>query len=228
MEATSYYFHLWSKYGRSYGEAAIGMLKHPHWVAGDILFNISLYKNLLAWAFLPLLSPVTLVALPPIAVLATTSSPLLKAFGLYYGVLLAPIFFTATAHALSRFSVQRRRMLAGLVLALCCFLGGSFLRFPSADPAFPEWRRQAAVITGALPGEKEIWVQSGMLPYLDYDTHWRRIDSLSSLPKPGVPLVFYRGLKADSIEVSPEEIPSRLTALGYRKFFEQGALQIYR
>lgn len=231
MEAASFYFSLWQKYGDSYGAAVLGMLKHPHWVAADIFLNPALYKNLLAWGFLPLASPLGLIALPPIAIMATaTGSPVVRSFGLYYGIVLVPIFFVATAHTLARFrSLPRRRGMAWMLLALAAFVGGSFLRFPKPSPEFAAWRSVGAQIEAKLGEEPAIWVQSGFLPYLPYGTRWRRIDTFSTLPPAGKgPLVFYRSLKGDSIEFPWEQFEARLGEKGYRKILDDGPLAIYR
>jgi uncharacterized membrane protein len=231
MGTPSLYFFLWEKYGTSYGQVAVSMLKHPHWVAADVFLNPSLYKNLLPWGFLPLASPLGLIAFPPAAILSTaTAYPPMRSFGLYYGIVLVPIFFAAAAHTLGRFrSVQRRWQAAWLLFGLSAFVGGAFLRFPAPKPDFAQWLSVGAKIEEALPGEKLIWVQSGLLPYLPYGTQWRRIDNIASLPPAGNgPLAFFRTLKADSIEVPWEQIEDRLAAKGYRKVAEEGDLRLFR
>jgi uncharacterized membrane protein len=229
LHTPAFYFAFWQRYGASYGEVARTMLTHPHWVLADLVLNPALYKNLLPWSFLPLASPLGLTALVPALVLSTASVTQ-RGFGLYYGIVLVPIFFTAAAEVLGRFqNTKRRHSLAIVMLGLSAFVGGSFLRFPQPSEDFVLWRRASETINKVVPSAQLVWVQSGLLPYLPYETRWRRIESVSSLPPAkNDALVFYRGLKTDSIEVPWERLDAKLAEHGYRKIHDDGRLLIFR
>ena len=220
------YLTVWLRYGSSYKEVALGMLTHPHWVFADLFLNPAFYKNLLPWGFLPLASPFGLMALPPALVLATGNGPA-HTFGLYYGIVLVPFLFLAAAHVLGK--IQRRRRVAAAMLAASVFIGGSFLRFPAPSPEFPRWREAGSLIHRWAPEASEIWVQGGMLPYLPYETTWRRLDRLEQLPPPGSGVVaIYRGLGLGMLELGGAELADRLQALGYREMQREGALSLFR
>lgn len=223
-QAAFYYLPMWGKYGGSFKEIAMGMATHPHWVAWDIVGNKDLYKNLLPWAFLPLLSPFGLLALPPIAVSATAAG-VQKSFGLYYGIVLVPIFFFAAAHALSRF--RRRREIALVALALSAFVGGSYLRLPPPLPFYDELRIDAES-AAKLPAGEIVYVQSGFLPFLPYQARWRRIDGVAELPPAGRGIVvLYDGLAQGSLPLPPAELRAHLLALGYGESV-QGRMRVYQ
>lgn len=220
------YLTVWLRYGTSYKEVALNMLTHPHWVFADLFLNPAFYKNLLPWGFLPLASPLGLVALPPALVLATGTGPA-HTFGLYYGIVLVPFLFLAAAHVLGR--IRRRWRVAAAMLAASVFIGGSYLRFPAPSPEFPRWREAGALIREWAPAAKEVWVQGGMLPYLPYETSWRRIDRLEQLPAPGAGIIaIYRGLGNGMLDLGGAELGDRLRALGYREVQREGNLSLFQ
>ncbi len=197
-----YYFTMWANYGSSFQEVIWKMLTHPHWVISDIFSNKALYKNLLPWAFLPFTHLAGIMALAPLAV-SSTSSGVQKGFGLYYGIILVPIFFYISCLALEK--KKRKIFWVGFGLICSLFVGGGFLKFPKPLEYWGELE-SAVKKTAGIEGQT-VWVQSGMLPFLPYETRWRRIDGLNQLTNPEVvEVVFFEGLEKSTVLESPNEL----------------------
>ncbi len=207
-----YYFTMWARYGNSFSEVLWQMISHPHWVIADIIGNKALYKNLLPWAFMPAFHPMGLLALAPVAV-SSTASGVQSGFGLYYGIILVPLFFYASC----RFLEKSRKKTQWLCVALLfsAFVGGSYLRFPAPLPFLNN-----VLLVGPKIQEiksEEVWVQSGLLPFLPYNSRWRRIDGLEQLTKlERGDAVFFSGLEQSTVQQSPEEISRLLLENGFR------------
>jgi uncharacterized membrane protein len=219
-----YYFTMWAKYGSSFQEVIVNMLKHPHWVISDVVFNKALYKNLLPWAFLPLMHPFGLMALAPVVV-SSTALGVQKGFGLYYGVVLLPIFFFVSCAALKNSKFIWR----WLALALCCsfFVGGSYFRFPKPQEFLPEITLTAEKISAEK--SKEIWVQSGLLPFLDYGTNWRRLDAMEQLAMhSSAEVVLFEGLEQSSLSGDAQQIDSALEEKGFHLVERSGRFRRYK
>jgi uncharacterized membrane protein len=220
-----YYLPMWARYGHSFREVALAMITHPHRVAWDILSNKDLYKNLLPWGFLPVFSPFGVLSLVPLAV-ASAASGVQRSLGLYYGIVLVPIFFFSTLPVLAR--SRHRRTIALVLLALGAFVGGSYLRFFSPLPFYPELQNAAEKLAAGNPGET-VYVQSGLLPFLTYDTRWRRIDSLDQIPPAGTASVaLFDGLSQGSVAVSFGNLGRELESKGYHLKEKAGRLRWYR
>ena len=186
-----YYLPMWSKYGNTFSEIAWGFLSHPHWVAQDVILNKDLYKNLLPWLFMPILSPMGLLAAFPVFV-SSTAAGAQRSFGLYYGIVLVPCFFFATAYFLRGKAWQRKGALACFLVA--AFVGGSYFHFPQPLPRLETLRKASASVSNLAAG-KRIFVQSGLLPFLAYQNTWERLDSMRQIPDLGKAYVaLYPGL----------------------------------
>lgn len=218
-----YYLPFWASYGKTFGEVIWTMLTHPHWVIWDIVSNKAIYKNLLQWGFLPVFSPLGALALPSIAV-SSTAVGTQRALGLYYGIVLTPIFFFSAALVLAR--IRRRRAVALAVLALSAFVGGSFLRLSRPLPFFAEVKSGAEMV-GRIEGK--VFVQSGLLPYLPYQTNWQRIDSVKEIPPAGTATVaLFEGLHQGSMEGGLADMEAKLRGLGYRRASSPGRLMVFQ
>lgn len=219
-----YYLPMWAKYGHTFSEVARSMFSHPHWVAADVIFNKDLYKNLMAWGFLPLLNPVGAIMAAPVVV-SSTAAGVQKSFGLYYGIVLVPIFFFASARFLQK--KRRARLIAAGVLCVGAFVGGSFLRFPAPLPFLGEIREAAAKLS--LGSEEKVIVQSGLLPFLPYEKRWQRFDGLDEIgPAGNSSVVLFAGLSLGSLPGGWELVEPNLLAKGYRLVEISGRLRIYR
>lgn len=197
-----YYFTMWASYGSNFQEVIWKMLTHPHWVLSDIFSNKALYKNLLPWAFLPFTHFAGLLALAPLAV-SSTASGVQKGFGLYYGIILVPIFFYISCIALEK--KKRKNYWIGFGLICSLFVGGGYLKFPKPIEFWTEV--ESAVQKTVATEEKTVWVQSGLLPFLPYEVRWRRIDGLNQLMNPEVvEVVFFEGLEMSTVSESTKEV----------------------
>jgi uncharacterized membrane protein len=221
--AAPYYLPMWARYGGTFREVAWQMATHPHQVAWDLLSNKDLYKNLLQWGGLPALSPLGAIALPP-ALVSSTASGVQRALGLYYGIVLVPVFFFASAHFLA--NRKRRRELAALALALGAFVGGSYLRFPK-PLSFKGEVHLAANTLSQLEGE--VFVQSGLLPFLPYQVNWRRIDKLDQVPaRPGTTVALFEGLSVWPLDLGPAALGAALATRGFELKESSGRLKLYQ
>jgi uncharacterized membrane protein len=222
--AAPYYLPFWANYGKTFGEVVWTMLSHPHWVAWDIVSNKAIYKNLLQWGFLPVFSPMGALALPSIAV-SSTALGVQRSFGLYYGIVLSPIFFFSTALVLAR--MRKRRIVATLaVLALSAFVGGSFLRLRHPLPYLGEVKGAAEMVSRI---EGQVLVQSGLLPYLPYRSNWRRLDGVKDIPPAGSAVVaLFEGLHQGSLEMNLGDLEKRLMGMGYKRISSPGRLAVFQ
>jgi uncharacterized membrane protein len=219
-----YYFTMWAKYGSSFQEVILNMIKHPHWVISDLVLNKALYKNLLPWAFLPLMHPFGFIALAPLVV-SSTALGVQSGFGLYYGIVLVPIFFFVSCIALK----NSKYLWRWLAVALCCsaFIGGSYFRFPKALEFLPEVESMAKKL--ALENSKEVWVQSGLLPFLEYDDRWRRLDSIDQLnSRSSAEVVLFEGLEQSSLTGDARQLDSALEEKGFHLVERTGRYRRYK
>lgn len=219
-----YYFTMWSNYGSNFQEVIWKMATHPHWVLSDIFLNKALYKNLLPWAFVPFTHLAGLVALAPLAV-SSTATGVQKGFGLYYGIILVPIFFYVSCVALEK--RKNRQYWIGLGLVMSLFVGGSYLKFPSKLDFYSEI--ESAVEKTVRSSSETIWVQSGLLPFLPYETRWKRVDGLSQLIQQNrVEAIFFEGLEKSTVVEDSSKIDQTLKNAGFLLVESSGRWKKYR
>jgi uncharacterized membrane protein len=169
------YAHFWAGYGDTPARALVGMITHPLRVFESTATS-GVFRTVEPYLFLPFVGwRWALGTLPIVAVYGASSNEQIRAFGIYYAIVLVPFF--ALAASAGAFTLARRivaneghaRLAAGAVVLLGPLLVGSGHRGYSLRP----WREEVRAVPEALAslaGEPRILVQSGLFPHAGYDT----------------------------------------------------------
>lgn len=188
-QARPAYAHFWGNYGDTPASAMVGMLRHP-WTVLAAATGSGIFKTLQPHLFLPLVGWRWAVGLfPLVALYGASANEQVRAFGIYYAIVLVPFLVIATAMgALSlirRFFVHGRnaQLAAAAIVLLGALLVGSGSRGYSLRP----WRKEVAAVPDALArlrDEPVVLVQSGLFPHAGYD---ERVELLTpeTLQDPG-------------------------------------------
>jgi uncharacterized membrane protein len=148
--------------------------------------------NLFApWLFLPLLSPLVLVALPTIGERFLADKPAFWAQGFHYSLVIAPILAFAAIDATARLRRRlsgRAREVAPVALAAAILLAGVYFSFGRLKP-LDELRRYTSAAHAAeirdcldtIPPDASVSATSALVPHL---SHRRRIYQLDERPIP--------------------------------------------
>lgn len=171
------YASFWSNYGPTPVEALWGMARHPAAVlwatASSGFFRHVLSPHL----FLPLVGWRWTMGLVPIVVIyGASANPQLRAYGLYYSVVVMPflaIGAAAGAIAIARWwsgHSARAHAVAAVLLVAGALLVGSTSEGYSLRPWKSELTQVPAAIR-ALPSNQLILVQSGLYPFAGYEAH---------------------------------------------------------
>lgn len=141
----------------------------PYKNVGFNLFNI--FAPLL---FVPFLSPFILLAVPPIAILALSKSPIMHGFGLHYAANILPFLFLAFLLGLKRFErlIAKREKPQKFLLFLvaCIFLINlvntkwELLKF-SRYSALKDYKTVKRYIS-CIPREASVASQSALIPHI--------------------------------------------------------------
>lgn len=159
------YLSFWGKYGATLPAIAVGMLKQPMLVLGDILSSgwLELWGSFL---FLPLLSiRGSIACLPAVFLLGSSASPQMHAFHGYYAAAVLPWFFLAWLEGASRFKNHLKLILLALLVAP--LIGGDYMRFPSPRMDVSQDLKNAISEIRNVRGP--ICAQTILIPHLPYD-----------------------------------------------------------
>ena len=156
--------------------ALVGMCKHPRRVLHGTLTS-GIFRTLQPHLFLPVVGwRWSLGILPLVVLYGASANAQVRAFGIYYAMVLVP--FMAVAAATGALSLSRRlvsregyaRLAAACALIVGAVLVGSGNRGYSLRP----WKPEIAAVRGAvaaLGGEEIVLVQSGLFPHAGYSEH---------------------------------------------------------
>jgi uncharacterized membrane protein len=168
------YAHFWGNYGATPLLALLGMLAHPGRVLAGTMSS-GVFRTLLPHLFLPLVGWRWALGLVPIvAIYAASANDQVRAFGIYYAILLVPFLVIAAswgARSVARRVIAgtpRAEFAAAAVVLLAALLVGSGNRGYSLRP----WRHEVAAVPEALArlrDEPLVLVQSGLFPHAGYD-----------------------------------------------------------
>jgi hypothetical protein len=168
------YAHFWGNYGDTPMRALGAMLSQPLRVVGS-LAGSGIMRVLQPHLFLPLIGWRWTVGLLPLILLyAASANDQIRAFGIYYAIVLVPLFVVGGAMGalwiarglLSR--EGRAQVAAATVVLLGAILVGVGNRGYSLRP----WKAEVADVPEAvsqLRGEPVVLVQSGLFPHAGYD-----------------------------------------------------------
>ena len=167
------YANFWGNYGDTPMRAFVGMCKHPRRVLHGTLTS-GIFRTLQPHLFLPLVGwRWSLGIVPVVALYGASANDQVRAFGIYYAMVLVPFMVGAAATgalAVSRHVVKRdgyARLTASAILLLGALLVGIGNRGYSLRP----WKAEIAAVPEALAdlgGERIVLVQSGLFPHAGY------------------------------------------------------------
>jgi len=168
------YAHFWSNYGETPILALVGMARHPGRVLESTLGS-GIFRTIQPHLFLPLVGwRWALGAVPIITLYGASANEQVRAFGIYYAIVLVP--FLVIAASTGAMKVARRLLsdpgraerAASVAVLLGALLVGSGHRGYSLRP----WKAEVAAVPealAALAGEQTVLVQSGLFPHAGYD-----------------------------------------------------------
>jgi len=169
---TATYSAFWANYGSTPIAAALGMLQQPGRVLRDTVTSGFFTIVLPPFLFLPLLGWRWIVGLVPIVVLyGASANPQLRAFGIYYSIVLVP--FLTIGAAAGAWHVSRRAIplrpnaaAAALLIAAALLVGSTH-----AGYSLRPWRPEVSAVRDALATvatEDLVLVQSSLYPHAGY------------------------------------------------------------
>jgi uncharacterized membrane protein len=171
-----WYSPAWAAYGETPVAAALGMLRHPARLVGDLARSgiPHLFEPLL---LLPLAGfQWFLAALPALVAYGASRSPVISRFGLYYSATVLPFLFAAAAQGLRRVAdlgtdgrgqdTRRWRPRLGALLVLgVCALDGAGYSFRRPDPARTEVGPAIASLSGRpVAVQGSLFLRAGRAP----------------------------------------------------------------
>jgi hypothetical protein len=183
------YAHFWANYGPTPMSALFGMLTHP-WTVVKSAATSGVFRTIQPHLFLPLIGwRWALGTLPIIALYGASANEQVRAFGIYYAIVLMPFFVmgaSAGALALARRLVTHpghAQLAAAVAVLLGPLLVGSGHRGYSLRP----WKSETAAVKDALTqlgSEPKVLVQSGLFPHAGYDERFQLLTP-ETLADPG-------------------------------------------
>jgi len=197
------YAHFWGNYGDTPMRAFVGMCKNPGRVMHGALTS-GVFRTLQPHLFLPLIGwRWSLGIVPIIALYGASANAQLRAFGIYYAMVLVPFMTVAAstgALALARRLVARdghARVVAAAAVLLGALLVGSGNRGYSLRP----WKHEIAAVPEALArlaSEPVVLVQSGLYPHAGYDERFKLLtpETLDEGRRAGAAVLLARGVGA--------------------------------
>jgi len=168
------YAPFWANYGDTPMRALAGMCRHPRRVVRSTITS-GILKVLEPHLFLPLIGWRWALGIVPIVCLyGASADEQVRAFGIYYAIVLVPFLVlaeAAAADAVARRLIKRSgyaQIVAGATILLGALLVGIGNRGYSLRP----WKAETAAVPAALAslaGERVVLVQSGLYPHAGYD-----------------------------------------------------------
>ncbi|MPZ18036.1 MAG: DUF2079 domain-containing protein [Luteitalea sp.] len=172
---TPTYAHFWANYGATPMLALVGMLTQPWRVLVSTMTSGFWTTVIVPHLFLPVLGWRWVVGIVPIVALyGASANEQLRAFGIYYAIVLGPFLaIAASAGALTLF----RRLVANagharLAAAAAIFLGALLVGSGDRGYSLRPWKSEVAAVPEALDrlaNEPVVLVQSGLYPHAGYD-----------------------------------------------------------
>jgi hypothetical protein len=197
------YAHFWWNYGDTHLSALASMSRQPIRVLHSTLTS-GVGRVLQPHLFLPVLGWRWALGVVPIVVLyGASANEQLRAFGIYYAIVLVPflvISAAAAASAVAHRLVRRpghAQLLAGGTILFAALLVGSDSRGYSLRP----WRSETANVREALAGladEPVVLVQSGLFPHAGYDARVELLtpETLNDPRRAGAAILLAHGISA--------------------------------
>jgi uncharacterized membrane protein len=197
------YAHFWANYGPTPMSALVGMLTHP-WQVVKSAATSGAFRTIQPHLFLPLIGwRWALGTLPIVALYGASANEQVRAFGIYYAIVLMPFFVLgASAGALS----LARRLItnaghAQLAAAVAVLLGPLLVGSGHRGYSLRPWKPETAAVKDALTQlgpEPRVLVQSGLFPHAGYDERFQLLtpETLGDPRNAGAVLLLARGIGA--------------------------------
>jgi len=171
------YVNFWANWGPTPLLALWGIVTHPVRVLTDTMTAGFFRLVLPPFLFLPLVGwRWTLGIVPIVALYSTSGNDQLRAFGIYYAIVLVP--FLVVAASSGALTVARRGMghtaCAKVAAAAVVLMGALVVGSGSHGYSLRPWRPEIAAVPSALEalaGDRLVLVQSGLYPHAGYDEH---------------------------------------------------------
>ena len=224
------YAHFWGNYGDTPVHAFVAMCRHPRRVLHQT-FTSGIYRVLEPHLFLPLVGWRWSIGMLPLVLLyGASANDQVRAFGIYYAIVLVPFLTLAAASAALALTRRiatdegRAQIAASAIVVAGALLVGASNRGYSLRP----WKDEIAAVPDAiarLSGERLVLVQSGLFPHAGYDERLQlltpetlrdpRNAGAAVLVAPGVGAYPFRGREIRALTHLPQirPMPSGLVAV---------------
>jgi uncharacterized membrane protein len=171
-----FYAHYWASYGDTPSQAILGMLGAPWRVLSRTVTSAFFTRVLMPHLFLPLVGWRWTLGILPIVVLhGASDNEQMRAFGIYYAIVLVPFLVIATAAGAlvvtSRLWTNPVR--ARLVASVAILLGALLAGISNAGYSLRPWKAAIGavpIVLAQLSGEPVVLVQSGLYPHAGYES----------------------------------------------------------
>jgi uncharacterized membrane protein len=226
------YAGYWSNYGPTTTAAAREMLRQPLRVVREAATS-GFFPNVLPpFGFLPLVGWRWAIGIVPIVVLyGAAGNPQMRAFGIYYAIVLVPFLVLAAASGalwLARRVMRdepRAHVLAACAVLLAALLSGASDRGYTLRP----WSDQIAAVPDALAtlsSEPVVLVQSGLYPFAGYESRIKLLtpETLADPAHAGAAILLARPI--GGYPFTREQIAEMVAAPGTREI--AGGLTVVR
>jgi uncharacterized membrane protein len=171
---TPFYANYWDNYGPTAMAAAAGMLRRPGDVLVRTMTSAFFTKVIVPFLFLPLVGWRWVIGVAPIVILyGASANEQLRAFGIYYAIVLVPFLVLGAAAGAQRVSDwlltdrTRARVAAPVLIISGALLSG----ITDAGYSLRPWKPEVAAvprILDTLEQERAVLVQSGLYPHAGY------------------------------------------------------------
>ena len=170
-----HYASYWSNYGATPLAALLAMLSRPFSVIGRALTSGFLMNVLAPFLFFPAIGWRWFVgALPIVFLYGAAANEQMRAFGIYYAIILVP--FLAIAAGAGALTLTRRLLgsedRAQLAAAVLVLSGALLVGAGSRGYSLRPWKPEVAAVPAAvrmLHNEPVLLVQSGLYPHAGYE-----------------------------------------------------------
>ena len=197
------YAHFWASYGDGPLLVLLGMASQPQIVAKGVLGS-GIFRVLLPHLFLPVVGWRWAIGLVPlVAIYGASDNEQVRAFGIYYAVVLVPFLVIAASSGALFFArlifaqEGRAQLAAAMVVVSGALLVGSWHRGYSLRP----WKSEVAAmpeVVRQLAREPVVLVQSGLFPHAGYDERFKLLtpETLSDSRHDNAVVLLARGIGA--------------------------------
>jgi uncharacterized membrane protein len=215
-QARPAYAHFWGNYGDTPAQALVGMLANPGRVARAVMGS-GIFRVIQPHLFLPLVGwRWVLGVLPLVALYGASANDQVRAFGIYYAIVLVP--FLAVAAPTGALAVARRLFAragyAQLAAAGAILSGALLVGIGHRGYSLRPWKPEIAAVPEALArlgDERVVLVQSGLFPHAGYDGRFHLLtpETLDDPRNAGAAVLLAPGIDAYPLRAEDVERLSR-------------------